>query len=78
MVYLPVDRETELARIAQRQQSSPHQTFPMSEAEVDGWREQFEEPDAAELAGGEVPPPPAGYADWPAWAAEHWPSYAEP
>ncbi|MFT4217907.1 MAG: hypothetical protein QM619_12100 [Micropruina sp.] len=46
----------------------------MTEAEVDQWRDQFEVPDAAELAGGEIPDPPQGWADWTEWAAEHWPS----
>jgi predicted kinase len=28
----------------------------------------------AELHGGEVPAPPAGWPGWPEWAADHWPS----
>jgi predicted kinase len=31
-------------------------------------------PDAAELDGGEIPAPPAGWPGWPEWAAEHWPT----
>jgi len=34
VVYLPVDRDAQLARISHRQASTPHQTFPMTEAEV--------------------------------------------
>jgi hypothetical protein len=41
VVYLPVDKDVQLARIAYRQKTTPHQTFPMSEADVDAWREQF-------------------------------------
>jgi hypothetical protein len=41
---------------------------------VDAWRQQFEVPDAAELDGGEIPAPPAGWLGWPQWAAGHWPS----
>ena len=74
VVYLPVEKEVQLARIAERQQGEPHQTFPMSEADVDSWREQFQVPDAAELDGGEIPAPPAGWPGWPEWAADHWPS----
>ena len=74
VVYLPVDKDVQLARIAHRQATAPHQTFPMSEAEVDQWREQFQVPDAVELAGGEIPTPPAGWAGWPEWAEDHWPS----
>jgi len=58
--YLPVDKDVQLARIAHRQATLPHQTFPMTEADVDQWRRQFQVPDAAELDGGEVPGPPAG------------------
>jgi len=74
VVYLPVDKDVQLARIAHRQETTPHQTFPMSEADVDAWREQFQVPDAAELDGGEIPAPPAGWPGWPQWAADHWPS----
>jgi predicted kinase len=74
VVYLPVDKDVQLARIAHRQATAPHQTFPMSEADVDQWREQFQAPDAAELGGGEIPSPPAGWPSWAEWAADHWPS----
>ncbi len=62
VVYLSVDTDVQLARIAHRQATAPHQTFPMSQADVGHWREQFQIPDAAELGGGEIPGPPAG---WP-------------
>lgn len=74
VVYLPVDKDVQLARIAQRQETAPHQTFPMSEADLDQWRRQFQVPDAAELEGGDIPDPPAGWAGWPEWAAHQWPS----
>jgi hypothetical protein len=74
VIYLPVDKDVQLARIAHRQATAPHLTFPMSEADVDQWREQFQIPDAAELCGGEIPGPPAGWPGWAEWAADHWPS----
>lgn len=74
VVYLPVDKAVQLERVARRQETTPHNTFPMTEAEIDAWREQFEEPDAAELEGSEIPGPPAGWSQWPQWAADHWPS----
>jgi predicted kinase len=74
VVYLPVDKNVQLARITHRQETTPHQTFPMSEADVDAWREQFQVPDAAELNGGEIPAPPAGWSNWAGWAEDHWPS----
>lgn len=74
VVYLPVDKDVMLARIAHRQATTPHQTFPMSQADVDQWCEQFQVPDAAELDGREIPSPPEGWAGWPEWAVGHWPS----
>jgi predicted kinase len=76
VVYLPVDKNVQLARIAQRQATTPQRTFPMTEADVDTWREQFQVPDAAELGGGEIPGPPTGWPGWPEWASDHWPSLA--
>jgi predicted kinase len=74
VVYLPVDKDVQLARIARRQQAEPHRTFPMTEADVDRWRTEFQVPDAEELAGGRIPDPPAGWPGWPEWAEGQWPS----
>ena len=76
VVYLPVGRETQLARIARRQAATPHQTFPLTETELDSWRAQFSEPYAAELDGSTLAGPPAGWPGWPEWAAARWPSLA--
>jgi len=74
VVYLPVDPAVQRARIAHRQATAPHTTFPMSEADLVTWRTQFEVPDAAELGGADIPGPPPGWPGWPAWAADRWPS----
>jgi predicted kinase len=74
VVYLPVDRATQIERIDQRWRRTPDETFVMTEAEVHTWRSQFEAPDAAELTGEEIPDPPPGCSDWAAWAAERWPT----
>ncbi len=75
VIYLPVDKDVQHARIAHRQATAPHTTFPMTEADIDKWRTQFQAPDAAELSGGEtVPRPPPGWPGWPEWAADRWPS----
>lgn len=74
VVYLPVDRSTQRARIGRRWDTAPEATFAMTDAEIDDYRRVFEEPDAVELAGGPVPPAPVGSGGWAAWAAVRWPS----
>jgi predicted kinase len=74
VVYLPVEREVQLARIARRQEAAPLETFPMTEAEIDEWQKQFQVPDAAELDGDQIPDPPTGWSGWPEWAANRWPT----
>ncbi|MER7766715.1 ATP-binding protein [Kitasatospora sp. NPDC096140] len=78
MVYLPVDDETQRARIAHRWATTPEETFSMSEADILHGRAHFEEPDAAELEGHEVEVsgPPPGWVGWREWAAARWPSFA--
>jgi predicted kinase len=74
IIYLPVDRATQIERIQDRWRRTPHQTFGITEADVDRWRSQFEAPDAAELADEEIADPPPAWSDWAAWAAERWPT----
>jgi predicted kinase len=74
VVYLPVAADVQRARVAHRQATAPHTTFPMAEADLDAWRRQFQAPDAAELGGAAIPAPPPGWAGWPQWAAGRWPS----
>lgn len=40
VVYLPVEQDVQLARIVHRQANTPHETFPMPEADVVAWRNQ--------------------------------------
>jgi predicted kinase len=74
VVYLPVDRELQLSRVRGRWECAPQETFPMTEAELDAWRSQFEVPDASELSGASLPSPPPGNESWFDWAARRWPS----
>jgi predicted kinase len=76
VIYLPIDPDVQRARIAHRQATAAHTTFPMSETDLDTWREQFQVPDAAELRGGDIPNPPPGWENWPQWAVDRWPSLA--
>jgi predicted kinase len=77
VVYLPADRATQMERIQARWLRTPGETFMMTDADVDRWRTQFDEPDVTELAGGEIADPPAGWSSWYTWAAERWPSLAD-
>jgi len=77
VIYLPVEKQTQLERVQDRWTRTPHATFPMSEPEVDRWRAQFEVPDARELSGGDLDDPPSGWATWFDWAAERWPSLSQ-
>ncbi|MGY1829455.1 AAA family ATPase [Geodermatophilus sp. SYSU D01180] len=74
VVYLPVDPATQLARIAHRRATTPRATFPMPEDDVLSWRDRFQAPDAAEIAGEDVPSPPPGRSTWLAWAVDRWPT----
>jgi predicted kinase len=74
VVYLPVDHEEQRRRVTTRFATTPHETFQMSDVELEQWRAQFQAPDDDELRGGAIPPVPAGHATWAAWASERWPS----
>ncbi|MFJ5842873.1 AAA family ATPase [Streptomyces shenzhenensis] len=76
MVYLPVNDETQRARIPHRWATAPEETLPMAEVDILHGRAHFEEPDAAELGGREAAGPPPGWANWREWAANRWPSFA--
>ncbi|MEV5986208.1 ATP-binding protein [Streptomyces sp. NPDC052051] len=76
MVYLPVDEETQRARIARRRASAAEETLPMTEADILYGHAHFEEPDAAEREGRVALDPPLGWAGWREWAADRWPSFA--
>lgn len=75
VVYLPIDRGRQRARIAHRQATAPHTTFPMTDADLESWRSQFQAPDADEVAGDlAIPDPPPGWPGWAEWAADRWPT----
>ena len=74
VVYLHVDPDVQRARIAHRQTTAPHTTFPMTEADIEQWRGQFQVPDADELRDGAIPDPPPEWPGWPEWAVDRWPS----
>lgn len=77
VVYLEVDRRTQLERIGRRSREAPHETYRMSEEEVNQWRAQFEAPGTAELAGDMSATAPPGWSTWASWIADRWPTSTE-
>ncbi|WP_446219328.1 AAA family ATPase [Micromonospora sp. IBHARD004] len=72
--YLPIDRETQIARIAERLNRAPETTFPMTAADLEAFASTFEVPTLDELNDGPLDGPPIG-GSWRAWAAVRWPSF---
>ena len=76
LVYVTVAQDEQSRRVTARWGDAPHTTFPIADDDLTGWADLFEAPETEELEGGPLDPPPDGYADWGAWAAERWPSLA--
>jgi predicted kinase len=74
LVYLHVDQEEQWRRVQARSVTDAATTFQMTKADLEGWRETFQAPDAAELGGAPIDAPPPGFASWEAWVAQWWPS----
>ena len=74
VVYLPIDPEEQRRRVAERLATTPGQTFPISDAELDRWRARFQAPDDDELRGCRIPRVPPEHATWSQWASRRWPS----
>jgi predicted kinase len=74
VVYLPIDQQTQLQRINRRYELTPEHTFEITPRDLATFEEQFEVPDASELDGSRLDPPPVGCPTWSSWAAGRWPS----
>jgi predicted kinase len=74
LVYLEVDEEEQWRRVEARSLTNAATTFGMTKADLRGWRQIFQPPDATELESADIDPPPAGFASWEAWVAEWWPT----
>ncbi len=74
LVYVPLPPDEQSRRVKDRWEETPHTTFPITDDDLALWTNLFEAPDAAELAGGPLDPPPDGFADFGHWAVERWPS----
>ena len=74
LVYVAIDEGDQQERIRRRYATAPESTFPMTEADLAEYRTIFQTPDADELSGSTLDPPPPGFDSWSAWAAEWWPT----
>ena len=74
VVYLPIDREEQRRRVADRFATAPGETFRMSDEELTRWRAQFQPPDDEELLGARIPSAPSEFSSWSQWASWRWPS----
>lgn len=74
MVYLPVERDVQLRRLAQRSHSAGTTTFAITEEELDRCNAMFEAPAPDELESDAIDPPPSGGDGWDDWIARRWPS----
>ncbi len=72
--HVELDEAERRARATARWRSTPHETFPMSDADHDRFLAGFQPPSSAELADGPVPDPPAPWPSWAAWASDRWPT----
>jgi predicted kinase len=74
LVYLSVEGAEQWRRVQARRLTDAASTFDMTKEDLDGWREIFQPPDAAELETADIDPPPDGFTSWKGWAAQWWPS----
>ncbi|CCH73981.1 conserved hypothetical protein [Nostocoides australiense Ben110] len=72
--YLHLPEAERRARAGERWLAVPHETFEMTAADHDSYQAAYRAPDANELGYGPMPPPPAGQASWPSYAAARWPT----
>jgi predicted kinase len=72
LVYMEVDREEQSRRLGERVAAG---TAPeIGGEELESARARFEAPDAGELAGERLDPPPPGFGSWDEWIARRWPT----
>ncbi len=74
MEYLTIPEAERRERCDRRWAQAPETTFTMSEQDHDRFVALCQPPTAHELAYGPIPVPPSGYASWPHWASDRWPT----
>jgi predicted kinase len=74
MHYFELTSAEQRLRLDRRMAEAPHTTWPMSDEQLARWAARIEVPTPGELDGTEpIDDPPAGYATWAEWRAQHWP-----
>lgn len=74
LLYSEVPEAERRRRIEERLAERPHETWPMSAEELDGWAARFDVPSPGELDGSEpIGDPPGGFVTWREWIADRWP-----
>jgi predicted kinase len=74
LVYLEVSEEEQWRRVQARGVTGTATTFQMTRADLEGWRQRFQPPDATELETAGPDAPPAGFDSWEAWVGQWWPT----
>jgi predicted kinase len=72
--YLTLPEDERIRRATARLREAPEEVFEMTDEDHARFRGQFSPPTPEELRGGPLPPPPAPFESWPAWASERWPT----
>lgn len=74
MEYLTVPEAERRDRCERRWAETPHATFEMTSEDQDRFVALCRPPSPDELSYAPIPPPPAGFASWPQWASDRWPT----
>ncbi|MFL6241319.1 MAG: AAA family ATPase [Actinomycetes bacterium] len=73
--YAPISLAEQRRRHANRLETDPQGTWPISDEELTTWSTWFNEPTPGELDGVEpLDPPPAGFTTWHEWMQQRWPA----
>ena len=72
--YLTLPEDERTKRATARWREAPEETFEMTPQDHDRFHQHFTPPTAHELHGDSIPPPPAPFETWAAWASERWPT----
>lgn len=72
--HLALPEDERIRRATARWHQAPEEVFAMTDEDHARFHGQFTPPTAEELDGSPLPPPPAPFESWPAWASARWPS----